>query len=389
MCRDYRVSIIGRTVGRSPTLLFGAGVDDRFPHIYVVGQTGTGKSTLLLNLAHEDFASGRGISLIDPHGDLADRLSADPAMHSFWNVADPACPYGYNPLTPVAAGLRPLVASGLIDTLKKQWADAWGVRMEHLLRYAILALLEQPKASIADIMPLFLDSDFRTRAVTRVTDPQVRAFWTTEFGTMRYKGAVDGVAPIANKLGAFLAHSVVRRAVCDPEKPLRLRQTMDEGKVLIVNLAKGRLGADAANVLGGLIVNAIANAAYSRQDTPEDQRRPFFLYVDEFHNFTTSAFAGMLSELRKYKVGLVLAHQHTTQLDPGVLEAILGNVGTLIAFRVGATDADILAKQFGADIPKPRDLVNLANYEMFIKLMIDGRQSHPFSAVTLPPRLAA
>lgn len=182
---------------------------------------------------------------------------------------------------------------------------------------------------------------------------------------------------------------MVREAVCDPEKPLRFRQIMDEGKVLIVNLAKGKLGADTANVLGGLIVNAIANAAYSRQDTPENERRPFFLYVDEFHNFTTSAFAGMLSELRKYKVGLVLAHQHTSQLDPGVLEAILGNVGTLISFRVGATDADILAKQFGADIPKPRDLVNLGNYEMFIKLMIDGRQSHPFSAVTLPPPLAA
>jgi type IV secretory pathway TraG/TraD family ATPase VirD4 len=234
-------------------------------------------------------------------------------------------------------------------------------------------------------MPMFLNKAFRSQVIAGITDEQVKRFWTGEFPTMNYKTAADGVAPIANKLGAFLAHPVVRKAVCEPEKPLRFRKIMDEGKVLIVNLAKGKLGADVSNILGGLIVSSLAHAAYSRQDTPEEDRRPFFLYIDEFHSFTTSAFADMLSELRKYRLGLVLAHQHTTQLDTNVLEAILGNVGTLMAFRVGATDAAILGKQFGQDIPRPRDLVKLANYEMFIKLMVDGRQSKPFSAKTVPP----
>lgn len=221
---------------------------------------------------------------------------------------------------------------------------------------------------------------FRNQVLAGATDPQVQQFWRTEFSNMNYKTAVDGVAPIANKLGAFLAHPVVRKAICDPGEPLRFRAIMDEGKSLIVNLAKGRLGTDISNILGGLIVSSIAHAAYSRQSQPEHERKPFFLYVDEFHNFTTEVFADMLSELRKYRVSFTLSHQHIAQLSPNVFEAILGNVGTLISFRVGATDAAILSKQFGADIPQPRDLVNLPNYEMFNKPMINGNQSGPFSA---------
>lgn len=300
----------------------------------------------------------------------------------YWNVADPNCPYGYNPLTYVTREYRPLVASGLIDTLKKQWSDAWGARMEHLLRYSLLALLERPNSNLQDIMPMFLDKAFRCSVIDQITDPQVKQFWTVEFPNMNYKTAADGVAPIANKLGAFLAHPNVRKALCVPEKPLRFRKIIDEGKILIVNLAKGKLGADVANVLGGMVVSMISLAAYSRQNLPEDERKPYFLYIDEFHSFTTSAFAGMLSELRKYRLGLVISHQHTSQIDRGVLEAILGNVGTLLSFRVGAIDAAVLARQFGAIIPKPRDLVNLANFDMFTKLMIDGNQSQPFSART-------
>ena len=304
--------------------------------------------------------------------------------HIYWNVADAQSPYGYNPLTSVSAPHRPLVASGLIDTLKKQWADAWGARMEHLLRFALLALLQRPNSSIQDIMPLFLDKEFRKTVVPLIFDPYVRDFWTVEFPSMNYKTAADVVAPIANKLGAFLAHPVVRKAVCEPEKPLRFRQIMDEGKILIVNLSKGKLGADVANIVGGLIVSNIANAAYSRQNLPERERRPFFLYIDEFHSFTTSAFADMLSELRKYGLGLVLTTQTSSRLDAAVHEAVLGNVATLIAFRVGATDAALLTRQFGADVPEPRDLVALANYEMFVRLMIDDMPSKPFSAKLLP-----
>jgi type IV secretory pathway TraG/TraD family ATPase VirD4 len=359
---------------------------DRVFHVYAVGQTGTGKSTLLLNFARQDIKAGQGLCLIDPHGDLAEAVSAVSGPEQvYWNVADPACPYGYNPLTYVAKASRPLVASGLIETLKKQWTNAWGARMEHLLRFALLALLDRPGSSIADIMPLFLDDGFRKQAVASVADSQVRDFWIKEYPALRYKGSSDGVAPIANKLGAFLVHPVVRKAICNPEKPLRFRQIMDDGNVLIMNLAKGRLGADISNVLGGLIVSSIANAAYSRQNVAETERRPFFLYIDEFHSFTTAAFADMLPELRKYGLGVVLSHQHMVQLDEQVREAILGNVGTLIAFRVGATDAPVLAKQFGADVPQPRDLVGLANYEMFVRLMIDGQPSKPFSARSLPP----
>lgn len=347
--------------------------------MYIVGQTGTGKSTLLLNMIKQDAEQKRGFCLIDPHGDLAEQVSEIAGPNQiYWNVADPACPYGYNPLTHVSAEYRPLIASGLIDALKKQWADAWGARMEHLLRFSLLALLEQPKASIQDIMPMFLDKSFRQHVVSKISDPHVRDFWTMEFPNMNYKGAVDGVAPIANKLGGFLSHPLVRKMMCEPEQPLRFRQVMDDGGFLIVNLSKGKIGADIANILGGMILSSIGNAAYSRQNQMEDQRRPFFVYADEFHSFTTSAFSGMLSELRKYGLGLTLAHQHTDQLDRATLEAILGNVGTVISFRVGATDAPVLAHQLGAILP--RDLVGLGNYEMFIKLMVGGMQGTVFSA---------
>lgn len=356
------------------------------PALYVVGQTGTGKSTLLLNLIRQDIERVHGFCLIDPHGDLAAAVSDIAGSDLlYWNAADPACPYGYNPLTPVGDGYRPLVASGIIDTFKKQWPDAWGARMEHLLRYALLALLEHEGASIADIVPLFLDTEFRNEVIRSITDPQVREFWTTEYGALRYKNASDGVIAIANKLGAFLAHPVVRKALCEPEVPLRFRSIMDEGRALVVNLAKGRLGGDIANILGGMIASNVAHAAYTRQELPAPVRRPYFLYIDEFHSFTTTSLVDMLSELRKYGLGLVLAHQHTTQLDDATREAVLGNVGTLVSFRLGATDAAILARQFAADVPTPRDLVNLANYEMFVRLMIDGQQSRPFSGITVPP----
>ncbi|MEM6388151.1 MAG: type IV secretion system DNA-binding domain-containing protein [Pseudomonadota bacterium] len=358
---------------------------DRLFHHAIMGQTGTGKSTLILNMVRQDIRAGRGFCLIDPHGDLAEAvrpMMADDAV--YWNVADPNCPYGYNPLTRVSERYRPLVASSLIETLKKQWADAWGARMEHLLRYALLALLEQPQATLQDVMPLFLDKAFRRKIMDKVSDPQVTAFWTREFPNMNYKSAADGVAPIANKLGAFVAHPVVRKAVSEPDQPLRFRQIMDDGKGLVANLSRGQLGVDTSNILGGLIVSSIAQAAYSRQTIPELNRRPFFLYIDEFQSFTTSAFADLLSGLRKYRLGLILAHQHIKQLDGEVFEAMLGNIGTWTIFRTGATDAPTIAKQLSADIPEPSDLINLANYEVFARLMIDATRGGVFSARTLP-----
>lgn len=384
---SIQIAFLGRKLARQPHSVFGIFQPDRLLHQLVIGQTGTGKSTLLFNMMWQDIAVRQGFCLIDPHGDLA--RSIGPYLREdglLWDAADAKSQYGYNPLTYVVPERRPLVASGLIDTLKKQWADAWGARMEHLLRYSLLALLERSGSTLEDIIPMFLEKPFRQQVLSSVSDAQVRRFWTVEYPAMNFKSAVDGVAPIANKLGAFLAHPVVRMSVCDPKEPLRFRKIMDEGRVLIVNLAKGRLGADVSNILGGLIVSSIAHAAYSREDTSEAERRPFFLYIDEFHSFTTEALADMLSELRKYRLGLVLSTQFTSQLDKAVLEAVLGNAGTLVAFRTGATDATILARQFGADVPNERDLVSLPNYQMYVKLMIGGTQSKPFSAGTLPPQ---
>lgn len=363
---------------------FGIGQPDRLMHLYLIGQTGTGKTTLLQNLAWQDACNSNGFCLIDPHGDLAESLhrSLD-ATHLYWDVADPGCPLGYNPLKRVAEQYRPLVASGLIETLKKQWPDAWGARMEHLLRHAVLALLEQPQADLCDLMKLFVFRGFRRQVTEKLTDPQVRFFWKHEFPAMNYQSSADGVSPVANKIGAFLAHPTVRTALCDPREPLRFRSLMDRGAVLIVNLAKGRLGSDVSNIMGGLITSSIMQAAFTRHRLPEAARRPFFLYVDEFHNLTTKSFAGLLSEARKYGLGLILAHQHLSQTDPDVRDAILGNVGTMIVYRVGANDAPLferLLPPFSA-----RDLQNQPNHRASVWLMNQGERMRPFSATMYPP----
>jgi hypothetical protein len=371
--------IIGDAINRHGKQPFAMHIADRLFHLYVIGQTGTGKSTLLRNLARQDAEAGRGFCLIDPHGDLAAALAHDLTVpHHYWNVTDPACPYGYNPLRPVAAALRPLVCSGLIEALHRQWEDAWGARMEHLLRYAILALLEQPHADLRDVVRLLIEKPFQEQILPRITDPQVRYFWDVEYPSMNYKNAIDGVAPIANKLGAFLAHPLVRAAVCTPKEPIRFRRLMDDGEILIMNLGKGALGGDTANVLGGLIVSSIMNAAFSR--TGGEDRRPFMLYVDEFHSFTTAAFAGMLSEVRKYGVGVTLAHQHVAQADRAVFEAVVGNVGSVLAFRVGALDAPMIATQLPG--VSTADLVNLPNHHCYAQVMMQGAKSRPFSVET-------
>jgi len=373
------VTMIGTAYGRYGNKPFGIRLADRMQHIYILGQTGTGKSTLLYHLMRQDLGQGHGFCLLDPHGDLAEQIAEScPETALIWNVADPNCPYGYNPLTRVSEKFRPLIASGLIDTLKKQWADAWGARMEHLLRYALLALLEQPKTDLRDIMRMFLDKAFRKEVIGIVTDEQVRQFWTQEFPSMNYKTAFDGVAPIANKLGAFLAHPVVRRALTEPEEPLRFRKIMDEGQVLIVNLAKGQIGSGIANVLGGMILSGFTHAAFSRHTTPEPDRRPFFLHVDEFHAFTTGALADMVSELRKYGLSLTLANQYLGQIEPDTLDALLGNVGTLIAFRVSPNDAADIARHM--DGLEPWDLISMPNYRMLVRLMVEGERTRGFTA---------
>lgn len=374
---------LGNADTRSGPQPFGLGLTDRLNHQYIIGQTGTGKSTLVANMAHQDCLLGNGFCLIDPHGDLASELATSlPNSVIHWRLGDPTCPYGYNPLTRVPLAMRPLVASGFVETLKKQWSDSWGPRMEHLLRQAALTLLDQPEAQMSDIIPLFTDKEFRQRAITHISDPQLVMFWRGEFAKMNYLSTMDGVAPIANKLSAFLSNPTVRKMVSTPDQPLRFRKIMDEGQVLIVDLAKGRVGADIANVIGGLVVTNIFNAALSRYTLPHAQRRPFFFYIDEFHNFTTSAVTDLLSEARKYGLGICAVHQHLSQADRATIDAVIGNAGTLISLRIGAQDAPLIARQFGQI--EPRYFTDLPNYRGYAQLMRGGSKQKPFSFSTTP-----
>lgn len=380
---------IGRTLFRADDRPFGIKQADRLSHLYIIGKTGTGKSTLLEAMAFQDLRCARGFALIDPHGDLAARIYARvPPEHranvTYLDAADPAQLFGYNPLRQVRKDRIALAASGFLEVLKKSWAAAWGVRMEHILRNALFALLERPNSTISDISRLLGDRQFRRDIATTLTNEPVRRFWEKEYDGYSQGYRVDGAASIQNKIGAFLADPVLRRILTTPDKDISIRRVMDEGKVLLVNLSKGRMGADSASLLGGFLMTTIGLAGFSRADTPEQTRRPFHLFADEFQDFTTLAVANMLSELRKYGVGITIAHQYMHQLSPEIRHAIVGNAGSMIAFRVGAEDALFLAREF-QDRFDPIDLLNLKNHHIYLKLLIDGEPSKPFSAVTLSP----
>lgn len=386
---DAPVSHFARTNFRNDHRLFGIKQADRLAHVHIVGKTGVGKSTLIETLVSQDIQAGRGFALIDPHGDLAERLwqRATPKQRehiAYLNGPDASQPYGYNPLRRVNEAKIPLAASGLLETLRKLWPDAWGVRMEHILRNSLYALLEIDGSRLPDILRLFRDKEFRLRVARQLRNGPVRDFWRHEFESYPYPMRASAVAPIQNKLGAMLSDPTLQRILVSPAHDLHFRSLMDGKRGLIVNLAKGQLGEDSALVLGSLLVSTVGLAAFSRAELPEAEREPFFLYVDEFHNFTTLAFANMMSELRKYGVGLVLAHQHLNQLEPGIRHAVLGNAGTLIAFRVGAEDAAFLAREFQPKFDA-QDLMGLANHDIYLKLMIDGSPSLPFSARTIAP----
>lgn len=356
-------------------------------HMYVIGKTGTGKSTLLETMIIQDIAYGRGLALVDPHGDLVSRIASSvPECRRpdivYLDVPDRTQPYGYNPLRHVPAHLRALAASGFLEVLKTTWPQFWGSRMEHILRNALLALLEVPDTTLPDLLRLLSDRSYRHSLLPQIENTQVREFWQREYEGYNPRYRSEAIAPIQNKVGAFLADPLLRRILTNPEKALRLRTLMDESRILLVNLSRGQLGSDTAALLGGLLVTSIGLAAFSRANSTEEFRRPFFLYLDEFQNFTTLSMATMASELRKYGVGMVLAHQYLDQLEIDVRHAVIGNAGTLISFRLGAHDAEFITKEFAPKFT-PLDLINLANYDIYLKLMIDGMPSQPFSATTI------
>ena len=383
------INYFAQTNFRNDKRTFGIKRSDRTAHMYLIGKTGTGKSTLLETLLTNDIQSGEGVALLDPHGDLVEKIVQKIPEHRkkdliYFNVPDPQCPYGYNPLKRVIPDKRALAVSGLMEVFKKKWEDSWGPRMENILRASLFYLVEQPKANLNDLLKLLTDESFRKSGIKKITNPRVRDFWLKEFPNYSARTKSEAILPIQNKVGAFLLDPLLNRIISEPKEVLNIRRIMDGGKILLVNLAVGKIGHDSSNLLGALLITTIAMASFSRAEMPEKDRKHFFLYVDEFQSFTTLSIANMLSELRKANLSMVLGNQYLTQLEPEIRDSVLGNVGTMISFRLGAKDASYMAREFKEKFDS-LDFIKLPNYHIYLRLMIDGMPSKPFSAVTLPP----
>jgi CxxC-x17-CxxC domain-containing protein len=386
---NSEITTFAETTFRNKKLKFGIKTDDRRRHMYLIGKTGMGKSTILENMIVDDIRAGRGVAVVDPHGDLAEKvMQYVPAERIkdviYFNPTDTDFPIAFNIVEAVDIKVRHLVASGLVGVFKKLWADSWGPRLEYILRNAILAVLDYPNSTLLSVIQMLSDKNYRKKVMAEVKDPVVKAFWMKEFAGYADKFASEAVSPIQNKVGQFLSSSLIRNIVGQTRSSIDVREAMDQGKILIMNLSKGHIGEDNSALLGAMMITKIQLAAMSRVDIPEKTRKDFYLYIDEFQNFSTESFATILSEARKYHLNLIIAHQYMEQLTDEVKAAVFGNVGTLVAFRVGAIDAEELVKEF-TPIFEEEDILNLPKYEFYIKLMIDGVASSPFSARGLPP----
>lgn len=386
---ESEVTYFAKTNFRNQMTKFGIKTDDRRRHVYVIGKTGMGKTVLLENFMLSDIYAGHGCCYVDPHGDTAERLiDYIPSWRLndvvYFNPADMEFPVGFNILEAVSERHKHLVASGMMGVFQKIWENMWSSRMEYILNNTILALLDNPGQTLLGINRLLSDADFRKRIVGNVKDPVVKQFWLVEFASYNEKYAQEAVAPIQNKIGQFLSATIIRNIVAQVKSTINIRELMDTQKILIINLSKGRIGEDNSRLLGGLLITKMQLAAMERVDIPEVDRTDFYLYVDEFQNFAVESFASILSEARKYRLCLTMAHQYIAQLTEEVRDAVFGNVGTIITFRVGSPDAAWMETEF---MPRftPEDIINLPKYNVYLKLLIDGVTSQPFSAITLPP----
>ena len=381
-----------RTNFRGSDRAFGIKMADRRQHMYVIGKTGTGKTNLLKHIALQDIENGGGVAVVDPHGEFVREVlaripkgRADDVI--YFDPSDTAHPIGFNVLEVLDPQYKHLVASDLMGIFTKIWANVWSARMEYILSNCILALLDTPGATLLGIPRILIDKDYRRHILGNVKDPVVRSFWVNEYENYTDRLRSEAIVPIQNKVGQFLSTPLIRNIVGQEKSSLNIPEIMNAGKILLVDVSKGRIGEDNSALLGAMVITKIQLAAMERVRIPEMQRKDFYLYVDEFQNFATESFASILSEARKYRLNIIVAHQYVGQLvtetSTKVRDAIFGNVGTMITFRVGATDAEFLEKEFTPEFDI-QDLVNLPNFHVYLKLMVNGITSRPFSAVTIP-----
>ncbi|QQS23387.1 type IV secretion system DNA-binding domain-containing protein [bacterium] len=392
MEQKEQINFFGKTNFRNRQVPFGIKTDDRRRHMYVIGKTGMGKTTLMENMVIQDIRNGNGVCFIDPHGDPIMKILDFVPPHRindvvYFNPADLDYPIAFNILESVESRYKHLVASGLMGVFTKIWASMWSSRMEYILNNTILALLDSPGNTMLGIVRMYVDKKYRKKIVDNIKDPMVKAFWIEEFANYAEKYRTEAVAPIQNKVGQFLSSAVIRNIVGQPKSTIDLRDIMDNQKILLLDLSKGKVGEDNSALLGAMIITKLQLAALSRVDIPESERKDFYLYVDEFQNFVTDSFATILSEARKYRLNLTMGHQYIGQLTPEnntkVRDAVFGNVGSMIVFRVGAADAEYLETEFEPAFT-PTDIVNLPKFHIVLKLMINGVASDPFTATTIP-----
>lgn len=386
---DEEVTLLGKTNFRGLNQEFGIKKLDRRRHIYIIGKTGMGKSTLLENMIFSDIQAGRGLAVVDPHGDLADAvLNFIPARRTndviVFDPSDRDFPVAFNMLENIDPALNSIVCSGLVGIFKKIYAESWGPRLEHILRNTVLSLLEYPNTTMLGIPRILQDKEFRGRVVRKISDPIVKSFWVNEFEKMDPKIRIEAISPILNKVGQFLSSPIIRNILGQPKSAIDLRFAMDHKKIVIVNLSKGKIGEDTSALLGSMMITKFQLDAMSRANVPEEKRTDFYLYVDEFQNFATDSFATILSEARKYRLNLTMANQYIAQMPEEVRDAVFGNVGTILSFQVGFDDAEFLSGQYGEEV-LPNDLVSLSKYTAYSRLLIDGMPSKTFSLDTLAP----